>query len=108
MPRSIRSSALTSAILAFVAGACAHDVDSPLPAVSAVTPDLVCNGRTVTSADIIEGVRARGHEAYAFAEREACGDKLIELARPGDRIVIMGARDDTLSTFAQDLLRRLG
>jgi hypothetical protein len=31
---------------------------------------------------------------------------LISLARPGDRIVIMGARDDSLSQFAQELLRR--
>jgi UDP-N-acetylmuramate--alanine ligase len=32
----------------------------------------------------------------------------LALARPGDRIVVMGARDDTLSTFAADLLARLG
>ena len=31
----------------------------------------------------------------------------IDLARPGDRIVIMGARDDTLTTFAQGILRLL-
>ncbi len=37
----------------------------------------------------------------------ACGDKLVELARPGDRIVIMGARDDTLPEFAAELLKRL-
>jgi UDP-N-acetylmuramate--alanine ligase len=75
-------------------------------------PDPVYFGgttnRTVTSADIVEGVRARGHEAFAFHERPACGDKLVELARSGDRIVIMGARDDTLSTFAADVLRRVG
>jgi UDP-N-acetylmuramate--alanine ligase len=74
-------------------------------------PDPVYFGgttnRTVASADIIEGVEARGHEAYAFHERAACGDKLVDLAKPGDRIVIMGARDDTLSTFAADVLRRL-
>ena len=29
-------------------------------------------------------------------------------ARPGDRILIMGARDDSLSVFARDLLQRLG
>jgi UDP-N-acetylmuramate--alanine ligase len=28
----------------------------------------------------------------------------VELARPGDRIVIMGARDDTLSVFAREVL----
>ena len=52
-------------------------------------------------------MRARGREAMAFADRAACGDKLIELAEPGDRIVIMGARDDTLSEFAAELLKRL-
>ncbi len=74
-------------------------------------PDPVYHGgttnRAVTSADIVEGVEARGHEAYAFHERAACGDKLVELARSGDRVLIMGARDDTLSTFAADVLRRL-
>ena len=39
--------------------------------------------------------------------REACGDRLLELARPGDRIIVMGARDDTLSDFAAGLLKRL-
>jgi UDP-N-acetylmuramate--alanine ligase len=77
-----------------------------------IMPDPVYFGgttnRAVTSADIVEGVRARGHEAFAFHERGACGDKLVEMARSGDRIVIMGARDDTLSTFAAELLRRVG
>lgn len=64
--------------------------------------------RSVGSEDIAEGIRAAGRHAEALATREACGDRLIALARPGDRIVVMGARDDTLSTFAADLLARLG
>ena len=32
---------------------------------------------------------------------------LVKLARRGDRIVIMGARDDSLSMFALELLQRL-
>jgi UDP-N-acetylmuramate--alanine ligase len=32
---------------------------------------------------------------------------LVRLARSGDRIVVMGARDDSLSQFAHELLRRL-
>jgi len=60
--------------------------------------------RSVTSEDIAAGIRAAGRNALAFAHRAACGDKLIELAKPGDRIIVMGARDDTLTTFAQDLL----
>jgi UDP-N-acetylmuramate--alanine ligase len=63
--------------------------------------------RDVTSGDIAQGVRAAGRAAFAFADRAACGGKLVELARPGDRIVVMGARDDTLTQFARDLLVRL-
>ncbi|QGZ95140.1 UDP-N-acetylmuramate--L-alanine ligase [Terricaulis silvestris] len=76
-----------------------------------IMPDPVYYGgttdRSVTSEHIVAGVRARGLEAMAFAERNACGDKLIELAEPGDRIVVMGARDDTLSVFAAELVERL-
>ncbi len=56
-----------------------------------IMPDPVYFGgtvdRAVTSEHIVAGVRARGLQAMAFAERAACGDKLIELAEPGDRIV---------------------
>jgi len=60
--------------------------------------------RSVSSDAIIAGVVAAGREAYAFADRGQCGDKLVAMARPGDRIVVMGARDDTLSGFAAELL----
>jgi UDP-N-acetylmuramate--alanine ligase len=63
--------------------------------------------RSVGSGDIVEGVRAAGRRAEHIADREACGERLVALARPGDRIVIMGARDDTLSAFARHLLDRL-
>jgi UDP-N-acetylmuramate--alanine ligase len=60
--------------------------------------------KSVTSQDIVQGVRAAGRNASAFATRAECGARLLEIARPGDRIVIMGARDDTLATFAADLV----
>ena len=63
--------------------------------------------RTVSSQDIVDGVAAAGRQARAFADRSQCGDELLSLARAGDRIVVMGARDDTLSTFAAELLARL-
>jgi UDP-N-acetylmuramate--alanine ligase len=63
--------------------------------------------RSVTSADIVRGVAERGRAAQLFPDRAACGARLVELARPGDRIVIMGARDDTLSEFSAELLARL-
>jgi UDP-N-acetylmuramate--alanine ligase len=82
------------------------------PADVLVMPEPVYFGGTVnretTSADIAAAVRSRGRMAEAFADRPACGGKLAELARPGDRILLMGARDDSLSEFARALLERVG
>lgn len=76
-----------------------------------VMPDPVYFGGTVdrgvSSTDIVSGVKALGRQAFASGERSACGEKLLDLARPGDRILVMGARDDTLSQFAGDLLGEL-
>lgn len=62
--------------------------------------------RSVGSQDIAAGVRAAGRQAQALADRAACGDRIVELARAGDRVIVMGARDDTLSSFAAELLAR--
>jgi UDP-N-acetylmuramate--alanine ligase len=87
----------------FVEGLAADDVLlMPAPVYYGGTTD-----RSVGSADVTEAVQARGGHAEALADRPACGDRLIALARPGDRIVVMGARDDTLSQFAAELLGRL-
>ncbi len=89
-------------VASFVAGLRPEDV--------LIMPDPVYFGGTVardiSSKDITQAVQEGGRAAFAFAERDACGEKLVELARPGDRVVIMGARDDTLSLFAADLLAR--
>ena len=50
----------------------------------------------------------RGGQAEHIPERAAIGEALLAEARAGDRIVIMGARDDTLSEFAAELVERLG
>jgi UDP-N-acetylmuramate--alanine ligase len=77
-----------------------------------VMPEPVYYGgttdRSVSSIDIVKAVEERGRTAYVFPDRAAAGTALVDLARPGDRIVIMGARDDTLSQFAAELLTRLG
>jgi UDP-N-acetylmuramate--alanine ligase len=77
-----------------------------------VMPEPVYYGgtttREVTSDDVARDIAARGRDAFAFEDRAACAEKLLALARPGDRIVVMGARDDTLSEFAAELVRRLG
>ena len=73
-----------------------------------VLPDPVYQGgtvaREVTSADIIADVAATGRTARHIPERDAAAAHLVAQAKPGDRIVVMGARDDTLSLLAQRML----
>jgi UDP-N-acetylmuramate--alanine ligase len=63
--------------------------------------------RSVGSDVIVAGLRAAGRQAEHIPDRAECGRRLAGLARPGDRILIMGARDDTLSRFAEEVLEAL-
>ncbi|HEX6604497.1 MAG TPA: Mur ligase family protein [Sphingomicrobium sp.] len=75
-------------------------------------PNPVYQGGTVErtrgSDWLAEQVRARGKQAEYIPERAAIGEALLAEARDGDRILIMGARDDTLIDFAQGLVEGLG
>ena len=64
--------------------------------------------KSIGSQSITDAVTAAGQNAEYIPSREDCGNRMVDLAVPGDRIVIMGARDDTLSAFAADILARLG
>jgi UDP-N-acetylmuramate--alanine ligase len=64
--------------------------------------------KSIGSQSITDAVAKAGRNAEYIPSREECGDRILEIARPGDRIVIMGARDDTLSGFALDVLQGLG
>ncbi|MGE3691599.1 MAG: Mur ligase family protein [Novosphingobium sp.] len=63
--------------------------------------------RSEGSERIVRLIGEGGGKAEHISAREDCANRIAKLARPGDRVVIMGARDDTLTQFAQDLLARL-
>ncbi len=63
--------------------------------------------KSISSRDIIDAVNAGGRRAHFFESRAAIQDFIIKNAEQGDRIVIMGARDDTLSDFARGILESL-
>ncbi len=71
-----------------------------------VTEPLYLGGTTDQSigseiiADEVDG-------AVVVKNKEAAFKRVISMAKPNDRIVIMGARDDTLSEFAGDILATL-
>lgn len=63
--------------------------------------------RSEGTARIIGLITAAGGRAEHIAMRKDCATRILEIARPGDRIVVMGARDDTLTQFAQSILAQL-
>ena len=63
--------------------------------------------RSQGSERIMGLIKAAGGKAEYVPSRDDCAARIIEITRPGDRVVIMGARDDTLSLFARDLLAKL-
>jgi UDP-N-acetylmuramate--alanine ligase len=74
-------------------------------------PDPVYQGGTVEkergSDWLAERIRSPGVEVQHIPERSQIAEALLARAKSGDRIVIMGARDDTLIDFARDLVERL-
>lgn len=63
--------------------------------------------RDISSRDLVEAISGQGVNAAFFSTRTEIAHWFIEEARPGDRVVIMGARDDTLTDFANGILRSL-
>ncbi|MEO8453529.1 MAG: Mur ligase family protein [Sphingomicrobium sp.] len=75
-------------------------------------PDPVYQGGTVErtrgSDWLAQQVGERDRQAEHIAERSRISDALVAEAKAGDRILVMGARDDTLIDFAHELLEKLG
>src|SRR5579864_5236541 len=73
--------------------------------------DPVYHGGTVEKVRgsdwLADEVRAHQKQAEHIPERPMIFEALLAEARPGDRILIMGARDDTLIDFARGLVERL-
>ena len=74
-------------------------------------PEIYFAGGTVTrdisSADFIDLAKQKDKQAYFFATRPEIKDFICQNARSGDRIVIMGARDNTLPDFCREILQEL-
>jgi len=74
-------------------------------------PDPVYQGGTVDKSRgsdwLADEIAKRAKQAEFIPERAAIGDALVAEARAGDRILIMGARDDTLIDFARSIVERL-
>ncbi len=63
--------------------------------------------RDITSADVIADLAARGVAAELALSREWLADRLAAEAQAGDLILVMGARDPSLTELAMDILETL-
>jgi UDP-N-acetylmuramate--alanine ligase len=60
--------------------------------------------RSIRSEDVARPLRESGVNAAVAPTREEAARIIAEGARAGDRVVVMGARDDTLPAFARQIL----
>lgn len=60
-----------------------------------------------SSPDLAKMVATTGRNVFAPDNRDAAKDMLQREAKPGDRIVVMGARDDSLTAFAASIVEAL-
>lgn len=71
-------------------------------------PEIFYSGgsaqKDISSADLIRQVTEKGKKAYFLSTREDIRHFIKAEHRAGDRIVIMGARDDTLTDFCKTIL----
>ena len=74
-------------------------------------PEIYYAGGTVTrdvsSADIVAGVQERGRAADFAAERAELAPAVADAAAAGDLVLVMGARDPSLTDFCHAILERL-
>ena len=77
-----------------------------------IMPEIFFVGGTVakdiSSSNLIDYAIEQGKKnAYFTADKPAAKEKILQFAHSGDRIVIMGARDNSLTDFCRQILEEL-
>ncbi len=74
-------------------------------------PEIFFAGGTVkkdiSSQDLVNEACSKGTNALYFPNREALKQHLLQIVRPQDRIVLMGARDNSITDLGYELLENL-
>lgn len=63
--------------------------------------------RSIGSEALVADIVAGSGDAAHLTTRANCGAAILDEAKSGDRILILGARDDTLTEFGRQLLEKL-
>lgn len=74
-------------------------------------PEIFFNGGTVvrdiSSQDLVKYAKKHNAQALFFETREELKQFILQTAQPHDRIVLMGARDNTITNLGYELLEKL-
>ncbi|MBU8871025.1 MAG: hypothetical protein KOO60_09215 [Gemmatimonadales bacterium] len=75
-------------------------------------PEIFFAGGTaqkdISAADLIEDISHLGKDARFIAERQEIANAIAAVATDGDLVIVMGARDPSLTSFCEDILKKLG
>ena len=63
--------------------------------------------RDISAGDLADDLLIKGCEAVYIENRLDCAKKMVEYANPGDTILLMGARDPSLESFALQVRKLL-
>ena len=63
--------------------------------------------RDISSLDLVNHAISLGSNAKFFQTRDELKQHILEIAKPNDRIVLMGARDNTITDMGYELLEKL-
>ena len=63
--------------------------------------------RDISSLDLVNYAKRHDLSAYYFSSREELKEKILSITKPNDRIVLMGARDNSITDMGFELLDRL-
>ena len=64
--------------------------------------------RDLSSADIVAEIAERGIDAAFAPSRDWLVARIAEVAKPGDVVIVMGARDPSLTALARSILDAVG
>jgi UDP-N-acetylmuramate-alanine ligase len=71
-------------------------------------PEIFFAGGTVTrdisAGDLIEGIKSRGGDAHFVPDRKDLPQAIAAVVQDGDVVLVMGARDPSLTVFCTDIL----
>ena len=77
-----------------------------------IFPEIFYQGGTVekdiSSKDLVDALKSKGKNAFFFEKRTDIPEFIANRAKTNDRVVVMGARDATLTDLAKDILKAIG